>query len=715
MKVELLEQQKFEKLESICSRDGFIHVFSYLCRRDCTFGYQEGLQGGDLNHFYSKERLIRTELSLLHGLIKKAGFNSKELTDLEIKEWAIETENLLIEMHEVFSSSFGRMFSQENTKLDMESFFSQEEIIRESVFYAAEQAFDFQFAELAKLRYQSDANWLSQNVGFDMDEGIHIYQAIIAQLNSNIQELVDIDGSEICYKSYLNSNALSVENISKQTKYASEKVESFLSAFTADRSEDNSALQAIDDVNVVNFKPIAKFDDKYFLFQPTALAQSMYESPIFWMRSDKNYVNKAVMHRGEFTESFAYQKLLGVFGEGSVFRNLDIFRNSSEKVGEVDILAKFGTKFLVIQAKSKGMTIPARKGKVNLVKDDFAKGVQNAYDQAVECAEALLMDGMVIKDADGNEVDLGCKPTTCYPVCLTSESYPNLSFQCRQYLKYEQSEFLKSPFVMDVFFLDILTEFLNQPLFLLSYIDRRSALFERIFGSTEIVLLSMHLKRNLWLDKEFTMMHLDDDIASDLDAAFMVRRMGLYGPRTPEGILERYSKGFISKLLFKLQYVKRDELTDFAFALMKASGKFLDILDIGVSRISFETHQDTRSHDFTVMFEGEEGGLTIHTKSGSVEAVRDSLLSYMHLRMYRERQNKWLGVIIEPKSQMVLELVHLKKEWAFDERLEEESKMLQPSTKPNLTSLKKKLDFKVGRNHKCQCGSGKKFKHCCIN
>ena len=676
MKIDHLEKQAFEQLESICSRDGFIHVLSYLCRRDCTFGYQQGLQGENLNHFYSKDRLIRTELSLLHGLIQKAGFNAKELTESEIKEWSLETEKVLLEVHEVFGSAFGEMFTKENMKLDMESFFSQEGIIREYVFYSAEQAFDFQLAELSKVRYQSDAVWLSENVGFDMDEGLLIYQAIIDQLNLNVQKLVDIDGREVCYKSYLDSNALSVETISKHTMYPTEKVESFLMMFTADKSEDNSALQAIDNLNVVNFKPIAKFDDRYFLFQPTALAQSMYESPIFWMRSDKQYVNEAVMHRGDFTESFAYEKLLEIFGEESVFRNLDIFKSSSEKVGEVDVLAKFGTKFLVIQAKSKGMTIPARKGNVSLVKDDFVKGVQNAYEQAVECAEALHMDGMVIKDADGNEVDLGCKPTTCYPVCLTSESYPSLSFQCRQYLKYEQSELLQPPFVMDVFFLDILTEFLSQPLFLLSYIDRRSTFTETIFGSTEIVLLSMHLKRNLWLDEDYTMMHLDDDIASDLDAAFMVRRMGLDGVRTPNGILKKYSEGFISKLLFKLQFVKRDELTDFAFALMKASGKFLDILDRGVSRISFETHQDTRSHDFTVMFEGENGGLTIHTKSGSIETVRESLLSYMHLRMYRERQNKWLGVIIEPKSQMVLEFVHLEKEWAFDEYLEEASAVL---------------------------------------
>ncbi|HHF2953599.1 TPA: YecA family protein [Vibrio diabolicus] len=710
-----LENTTFEKLEELCSREGFIHVLSYLARRDCTFGYQGGLTGENLGHFYSPERLIRTELSTLHGLVQKSGINTVKISDEEIRDWSLEAEKLLAEVHESLKASTYQRFTDENMKLNMEDFFSQEDIIREYVFYGAEQAFDFQFAELACERYQNDSAWMAENVGFDINEAYSIYKAITSQLNEKISSLAQSEEASATFKSYLTCNELSLRKLCELTRLAEDKVLAFLDAFSPSLEDDNSAYNSIDDVNIVNFKPIAKVENDYYLFQTTALAQSMYESPIFWMRSDKKYVNTAVKHRGEFTETFAFKRLGKIFGEGNVYCNLDIFKNASEKVGEVDILAKFGTKFLIVQAKSKGMTIPARQGKVNLVKDDFVKGIQNAYDQAVECSNALLLDEMIIKDIDGNVIDLGAKPSSCYPICLTSESYPGLLFQCRQYLKHQEEELLKPPFVMDVFFLDILTEFLSQPLFLLSYVDRRSSYLHEIVASTEIVLLGLHLKRNLWLEDKFTMMSLHDDIAADLDAAFMVRRMELAGSRTPDGILKRYSQGFISKLLFKLQYVKRDELTDFAFTLMKSSGGFLDTLDAAVTKICFETIQDSKTHDFTVLFDGESGGMTIHTYAGNREQGREALLSYMHARKYKEKQDHWLGIIVEPRNEMVMDICHIKEDWCFDAEMEAgiKSLNLRPSVSPCLKTMKKQLKFKVGRNDKCPCGSGRKNKRCC--
>lgn len=712
---ELPEKSIFEKLEELCSRDGFIHALSYLTRRDCTFGYQGSLTGNNLGHFYNPERLIRTELSTLHGLMQKSGFSTVAISDEEIRDWSQEAEKLLAEIHEALKASTYQRFSKENMKLSMEDFFSQEDIIREYIFYSAEQAFDFQFAEFARERYQDDSTWLIDNVGFDIDEAYLIYKAITNQLNKSVTALAQEGETKAVFKSYLKCNQLNLEKISYLTGLTTDKVVAFLNAFSSSQDDDNSAYKSIDDVNIVNFKPISKVEDCYYLFQTTALAQSMYESPIFWMRSDRAYVNTAVKNRGEFTESFAFKRLEKIFGKGNVYCNLDIFKNASKKLGEVDILARFGTKYLIIQAKSKGMTIPARQGKVNLVKDDFIKGIQNAYDQAVECSNALLQDEIIIKDIEGNIIELGSKPSSCYPICLTSESYPGLLFQCRQYLQHQEEEHLKPPFVMDVFFLDILTEFLSQPLFLLSYIDRRSSYLSEIVASTEIVLLGLHLKRNLWLEEKFTMMSLHDDIAADLDAAFMVRRMNLSGSRTPEGILNRYSQGFISKLIFKLQYVKRDELTDFAFTLMKTSGDFLDTLDAAVSKICFETIQDSTSHDFTVLFGGDCGGMTIHTAAGDREEGRKALRSHMYARKYKERQDQWLGIIVDPRSEMVIEICHIKEDWCFDVELEEVIKnlSLKPSIKPCLKTLKKQLKFKVGRNVQCPCGSGKKYKYCC--
>ena len=44
-----------------------------------------------------------------------------------------------------------------------------------------------------------------------------------------------------------------------------------------------------------------------------------------------------------------------------------------KKVGEIDVLVIFGDRAIVLQAKSKRLTLEARKGNDNQIKDDFKK------------------------------------------------------------------------------------------------------------------------------------------------------------------------------------------------------------------------------------------------------------------------------------------------------------------------------------------------------
>ncbi|MCF7744589.1 SEC-C domain-containing protein [Aeromonas veronii] len=709
------EMKTFEQLAALCSQPGFLHAYSYLCRRDCMLDIFGGLKSNDLITLDPQSKLIRTELSTLHGLIVKAGYNIDEVSSDIFLTVVSEAERLLAEIHDSLRMSCFNRFTEENLKLSMSEFFSEPDMIRESIYYGAEQAFDFQFASLAVQRYKNDGEWLSSHVGFNIDEAYSIYVAISDILNDNFTGLSD-GNNKLEAKSYLEFYEISPKVISEKAKLDIDKVICFLNEFCTTSETGNALFNSIDDFNIVNAKPIIFIEGRYYLLVLASLAQSLYESPIFWMRDDKNYLNVAVEHRGKFTEEFAFQKLVSVFGEGNVFSNVDLFIKSSEKIGEIDVLAKFGSKYIVLQAKSKGMTIPSRKGQIELVKADFAKGFQNAYDQAIDCSNALMNLDVTLRDSSGNQIVLDEIPTKCYPVCLTSESYPSLTFQCRQYLEYKKQDNLNPPFIMDVFFLDMLTEFLDIPLFLLSYIDRRSSYIESIVASTEIVLLSMHLKRNLWLDEnKFNMMHLEDDVASDLDAAFMVRRLGIPGERTPQGILQRYSSGFIGKLLFKIHRIAKDEIIDFGFTLLKCSGDFLDKLDGAVSKICYLALQDSKVHDFTVLFDKDGGGMTIHTREGSPEQRRERLLGHMKMRKYTEKQNKWTGIIVDPVSGMVCDICHINFPWVKDENMEQaiNDLKLSPAKKFDNGEFKMKLKFKVGRNDKCLCGSGKKVKKCC--
>jgi hypothetical protein len=64
----------------------------------------------------------------------------------------------------------------------------------------------------------------------------------------------------------------------------------------------------------------------------------------YWMGADSGYVQKALRHRGEFTETFAAERLKRVFGAQRVFENVEMFRLKGQPVGEIDVLALFGNR-----------------------------------------------------------------------------------------------------------------------------------------------------------------------------------------------------------------------------------------------------------------------------------------------------------------------------------------------------------------------------------
>ncbi|ECH5860808.1 zinc chelation protein SecC, partial [Salmonella enterica] len=191
---------------------------------------------------------------------------------------------------------------------------------------------------------------------------------------------------------------------------------------------------------------------------------------------------------------------------------------------------------IIYQAKSKKLTIEARKGNNNAIQKDFQGAIQDAYEQGVSCAQ-LIISGGNLAEQNFKPLILDSQVSRCYIVPIISEHYPALSFQVHQYLKTTNTDNIYPPFVMDVFLLDVLTEFLRTPLYFLSYIDRRTTYNNKVFSSHELTVFSLHLKQNLWIDDECDMFMLQDDIYADLDIAMIARRKGVIGKNTPDGLL----------------------------------------------------------------------------------------------------------------------------------------------------------------------------------
>ena len=119
------------------------------------------------------------------------------------------------------------------------------------------------------------------------------------------------------------------------------------------------------------------------------------------------------------------------------------------------------------------------------------------------------------------------------------------------------------------------------------------------------------------------------------------------------------------------------------------------------------------------MADGMAGRLRIcfHCNPSFSDLAFARLEAHCEVRKYKQRAQTWFGVSISPNADLQFGLV-LKFPWVHSEVLEQETKGMKtgtPAASKTARPLDKKPTKKVGRNDLCSCGSGRKFKKCCLS
>ncbi len=714
------ESDVFKELEDLCHSPGYIHAIAYFCFRDNTIRYADEVKPEDVLQQFSMERLVRTEISTVIGLACKKDIDETLPSPDLMQDYISRTDSLLQELHQSMMPPLQDIFDPSRIGDDNYNPFTSGAVLRESIFYGGESAYQFQYRDLSEHKYIKDNDWLIENKGYSLGQAISVISSIQVLQNDKINDVfVSLSKKHPNEWTVFEAYTFSLEEVADKSgidlEIAKKVVESFVSQI------EQKDFKSLDDFNPINAYPIIKLkEDKYLLFQNYSLVEALYETPFFWFNSDAAYRSIAMRHRGEFTEEFSSKGLKRVFGEKRVFQNVDIVDARNNKAGEIDVLVVFANRAIMLQAKSKKLTIAARKGNDLSLKDDFKKAVQDAYDQSFSCSNYLTDSSYHLVDEEGNEIAISRDFKEIYPFCVVSDHYPALSFQARQFLKQKSTDVIKPAFVMDVFFLDVVTEMLKSPLHFLSYVNRRTLYGDKILSTHELTILSYHLKQNLWMDDEYTMMHLGDDLCADLDLAMLARRDGIPGSKTPDGILTTYKGTHFDNLVKDIELHDHPATVDFGFMLLTLSGDTIGLINDGISKLVELGQKDGKNHDLTIGISEGGTGLTIHCNDDSDAETAKRLDRHCELRKYDQKANQWFGVCIGAKSQRLRFGVNKEFKWEQSDEMDEMTKDLP---KPQSLKGKNKVNFqtitrnskKIGRNEKCPCGSGKKYKKCCLN
>ncbi|MBF6990784.1 SEC-C metal-binding domain-containing protein [Cupriavidus sp. IK-TO18] len=714
------EAEVFADLTALCQRPGYIYAVAHLCFRDNVIFYSGEMKADDLKTMYSPTRLIRPEINTLLGLMIKAEITWTLPKPATLQSYVEESERLLSELHDCLTREFFSGITPETLQSGSFDPFDRGAVLREPIFYSGEAAYNFQYLDLATRKYAPDAKWLLENRGFTMEQAARISKAMEAVHADRMYAIRErLKKQRPDEWTMLPVFACTVEEVAAKTNLEFDLVERVLDAFTASPLERNPGFNELHDFNILAATPLLRMPTgEYLSLQAYTLAEAIYDAPFYWMAQDKAYLPTLTKNRGDFTENFVAERLGLVFGPEHVYSNVDIFAKKSTRVSDVDVLVVWGDRAIIVQAKSKRLTLEARKGNDQVIRDDFKKAVQAAYEQGATCARCLFDKRYRFVMADGRDVELPRDIKEVYLLCVVSDHYQALSFQARQFLKTEVIDRVQAPLVLDVFALDAMTEMLQSPLQFLSYINRRANYAEQVMASQELTILSYHLTKNLWVDADVGLMHLGDDFSAGLDVAMAVRRAGVTGAATPDGVLTRFQKTIFGKIVREIEARPEAATIDLGFFLLAMSEKAVTQMSRVVDRLAARTRADGKTHDVTFAYT-DGAGITFHCTDEPAHIAGPRLDFYCRRRKFKQHAERWFGLCMASNGPDVRFGVSLTYPWADDPDMAEDTKdMLAPLPIDQAISAVmsgRKRVAKVGRNDPCPCGSGEKYKKCCID
>jgi len=698
-------KETVQQIEAITRKPGFIYTLALILLRDMFVAPE---QAADINW---RDRLSFQELTFLVGLLIKHEIDLDVPAEEESAKTFESVYNLFHTLHLKHNEPFFEQLeqkSQKNPKEDYRKVFGNAELMTESIFYGASGTYDFQYLEFARDKYRQDQDWIRAYSGLQIQEMASVANKLKEFIENKLVRLKKNPPpsfSEICSEALdvLCFRSIDLSGISAQ------QVGAFLRAFSVKPGQANQALLVPGQYNELESHPIVQLPtDQYFLPIGFNVAQSIYESPFYWMTADTSYSSKASKHRGDFAEDIVARLLRKVFGEGNVYTNVKVKNNRSTTVTDIDALSFAGNKAVIVQVKSKRLTELSKTGNDEKLAQDFKSAVQDAYDQALSSRKAII-DRTNKLFVDNKELVLKEKLDDAYILCVTLDHYPAIAHQVDVFLKRNETD--PFPICLSVFDLDVLACYLSDPFEFLYYLRQRTTLSDYFKANSELTFLAYHLRHKLILPPKPrpNVQVLDNTFAGLIDGNFPVLRMADERTKGTEKLHPGWQNPGFHEPVAQVKSSRQAGLTDAIFFLYDIAGASADKLIETLKLLLDKTRADGKSHDASMAFLEEKRGITVVSGSSSGDFLEQKVIALAKAKKYKDRADSWLAFGTLVDSPNLIDVVAFNKEpWKEDKDLGELSGTLLQRRGTLLSGGSNK----IGRNELCPCGSGKKFKKC---
>ena len=702
------EREVIAELESLSQNDGFIYTFCGLVLNSLFMSPDE------VADFNWDQRLNVQELAFLLGLMVKRPLTLTIPLSPERSETQFNTTlGLFRELHSAYGFSPGSPYIETRQNLEdyvqyYDGWMDSGRGMVEPIFYGGEGAYDFQYLEMAERRYRDDRNWLEHHLGTSFDVILEIARQLTQLSTARVNSTRFEESFETLCSQYLEIFSFSPEDISN---VADDAIDNFLQAFSLTPGEENNGIGTIGDYNRVHSHPVIQLEhDKFFLPISLNLAESIYESPYYWMLEDRDYKETAFSNRGMATELIGFELLKQVFDEDKIYRGVNI-RNRKDDVTDIDVLAVEGSKALIVQAKSKKLTVASRRGEGASLKSDFQSAVQEAYDQALVSRKSVLEDGTSLT-VDGKRIDQVIEAVDeAYIICLTGDHYPAVTMQLETYLQREETD--PYPIAMSIFDLDTVTFYLADPFDFLYYLRQRTIHATHFKSDSEMALLAFHLSRKLVPPEQSSVTLVPSGFAQLIDAHFPAAKGHWPESGASDRLIHQWRNERYEKLLADVKMIDDPNRLDIIFLLYDLAGSRGDTLFEGVDRVRQSTLRDHGIHIASVFLPGGKSGISFvsypkHSSYKEAQLFQEQFKGLAIAERHKNEADEWLAFSICSDSSMSFDFLCLNKEsWRPDSNLDNLAETLLKSQRHINVQGRK-----IGRNDPCLCGSGRKYKRC---
>ena len=384
----------------------------------------------------------------------------------------------------------------------------------------------YQFYTAASRLYLPENKWLSDNLGFTVDEALATMHGIVEEVQLRLRQAMVATALEVSPDSPTDIKfqdllllaldkrpdlaVLTEKEIIDASTVSTAACTAVLKRFSqpVQGARDGSSVEAPDplrfpsEFNPINKCPLIETDGRYVCVQLALLYESVFLSLHFDLSGDPAVLGNYGRERGAWLEQTAADYLVNVFGKGNVYTNP--YRDDRNEL--CDVLVYFDNILLVVSCKAKMLTADAEyRNEAPKLKEDLQKGIGNSYNQLEGTLAYLKRSSAVdIFHADGtpwttvrsSELD------AIVPVYVLPSTYQNLIIDTQDMLSTLGLRIGADnvPWIVSVFDLQHVSEILDSPIPFLHYVSRRRELVMGItrVGGTEMDLLGCYLGEGLY-------------------------------------------------------------------------------------------------------------------------------------------------------------------------------------------------------------------------